>query len=424
MKNHTTTLEAYLQEQQNKNNALAKFLSHPHDGATYTPKEIAQQPYLWRQTAATMADQTEGLKSFLQKAGLYNMKECPNLILTGAGTSDYVGLSLVDLLRTTFKTNCNNWPTTRITTNPDAFLTDNSNYVMLHFARSGNSPESIGVLEMALAHYPNVTHHIIITCNKDGQLANLADQHREKVYSIILDDATNDKGLAMTSSFSNMVVAGQALAHLDDINRFQDLIDRTAKAGEYLMHNYSNVIHDLASPSVTRAFYLGNNELFGAAAESALKVQELTAGQLIAKGEDTMAFRHGPVSAVDSNTLVCFLLSADKYTMRYELDVLYQFRNQFQKLGTQTAVICAQTPEKENNNGDGQDLTHYIAYDPEGEFNIPNYYQANVHVLFGQLFGLFSSYRRGINVDDPSSHNNALYSRTVQGVKLYDRIAE
>ncbi|MEX1137633.1 MAG: SIS domain-containing protein [Balneolales bacterium] len=420
MKTNSTSLEVYLNQLYANKNKLTSLVAHPQNGTTHTPKEIVQQPFLWRKTAALMADQAPKLKSFLTNAGLYNDQDRPNLILTGAGTSDYVGLSLVDLLRIKFKTNCNNWPTTRITANPGAFFSDDQNHVMLHFARSGNSPESIAVLEMALDHFQNVTHHIVITCNKNGKLVNLAKQHTDKVYTIVLDEATNDQGLAMTSSFSNMIIAAQALAHLDNIEQFQDLIERTATAGEYLLKNYSNLIYDLASPALTRAFYLGNNELLGAAAESALKVQELTAGQIIAKGEDTMAFRHGPISAVDSNTLVCFFLSADEFTLRYELDVLFQFRKQFHELGTKTVVVSAQAPEKTSHNGEDESSVHYITYDPDGKLNIPNLYQVNIQVLFGQLLGLFSSYRRDINVDDPTSGDHALYSRIVKGVRLYN----
>ncbi|MEX0686356.1 MAG: SIS domain-containing protein [Balneolales bacterium] len=418
----TSSLDTYLRQEYAEKTQLSKLLfPGKEDGEWHTPIEIAQQPYLWRKTAAMMAGHAQKLKKFFEKAGLFSENK-PNLILTGAGTSDYVGLSLVDLLRITLKTNCNNWPTTRITSNPEAYFTEDSNHIMIHFARSGNSPESIAVLKMALKHFPNVTHHIVITCNKDGELAAMANKYGDKVFSIVLDETTNDKGLAMTSSFSNMVIAGQALAHLDDMDNFQDMIERISKAGEYLLKNYSNLIHDLASPTLTRAFYLGNNELFGAAAESALKVQELTVGQVIAKGEDTMAFRHGPISAVGPNTMVCFFLSADNFTLRYEKDVLFQFRKQFHELGTKTVVVSAHSPSQDGQNGEGEDSVKYITYDPNGIFNIPKMYQVNVQVLFGQLFGLFSAYRRGINVDDPASGLNELYSRTVKGVRLYDRV--
>lgn len=420
MNTTSNALEDYLKKLFTNENKLSELISNPKEGSTHTPREIAQQPYLWRDTASLMADHASNLKSFLDSAGFYNKQDRPNIIMTGAGTSDYVGLSLVDVLRTKFKTNCNNWPTTRITANPETFFIDSQNHVMLHFARSGNSPESIAVLEMALEHFSNVTHHIVITCNKNGQLFKLAKQYPDKVYSIVLNEATNDNGLAMTSSFSNMIIAGQALAHLDDMAEFKDLIKRTALAGEYLLNIYSDDIYNLASPDLTRAFYLGNNELFGAAAESALKVQELTMGQLISKGEDTMAFRHGPISAVDSNTMVCFFLSVDEFTLRYELDVLLQFRKQFHEMGTKTVVVGARTPESMNLNGEIEGSVHYITFDPDNKFNIPNLYQVNIQVLFGQLFGLFSSIRRNINVDNPTEGDNALYSRTVQGVKLYN----
>ncbi|MEX0928125.1 MAG: hypothetical protein WD266_05290 [Balneolales bacterium] len=406
----------YLDRQYAGKNTLSDLLFS--DGkALHTPREIAQQPWTWRQTGALMSRHAPELQAFLQKAGLYNKGNRPSLILTGAGTSDYVGLSLVDLLRNRFATHCHNWSTTRITVSPDVYFTANHNHVLIHFARSGNSPESTAVLDMALRHFPNVTHHLVITCNKDGELARIADEHPDKVYSIVLDESTNDKGLAMTSSFSNLVLAGQALVHLSDMDHFQDLVERMAGAAEYFINTYCDQIYDLASPELTRAFYLGNNELLGAAVESALKVQELTRGRLMAKGEDTMAFRHGPVSAVDSHTLVCFFLSADAFTLQYELDVLYQFSRPFQEMGTKTVVVSAGSQKNDREN---EDYIHHITFDPEAGFNIPKLYQVNIQILFGQLFGLFSAHRRGIHIDDPTSGDHPLYSRTVKGVRLYD----
>jgi tagatose-6-phosphate ketose/aldose isomerase len=196
---------------------------------------------------------------------------------------------------------------------------------------------------------------------------------------------------------------------------FVDLIDRLAAAAEAFIADGADQIDSLVDVDhLRRVVFLGNGDLFGAASESALKVQELTAGAIIAKSEDPLAFRHGPVSAVDANTLVTFFLSADPYTRRYELDVLNQYRSAFHALGARTAVLAADTSEFAVRDG----MTA-LTYDQGGVHRIPRLHQVNLAVLFGQMLGLFASYRMGYDVDEPTS-NSGLYARTVQGVQLYD----
>lgn len=410
-------VKTYLKRYESKVHQLALMINDPDPeaGTVYTPSEIAQQPLLWRKTVKSFKEKATDLKIFLRKTGLFNDIDRPHIILTGAGTSDYVGLSLADLFRTTFKTPSNNWATTRITASPEDYLSHHHKYLIVHFARSGNSPESRAVLELALKDYVDNTFHIVITCNPEGELAKTALLNPDKVYLILLPEESNDKGLAMTSSFSTMVTAGQCLANLDNIDSFESLIENVAESAEYFIDEYADTIFQLADPSVNRAFYLGNKDLLGAANESALKVQELTVGHLIAKAEDTLTFRHGPISAVDANTLVCFFLSEDPFTFRYELDVVEQYYLAFEEIGAKSVIVGS------GNLMDSYSLPiHKFTYDPDGKWKIPYHYQVNIAVLFGQIFGLFASFRRNINIDNPAKQNG-LYSRIVQGVRVYQR---
>lgn len=402
-------------EQGNSNGeALQYLVDHPDPdrGTVHTPGEIAQQPEMWQQTARLVRDRVPDLKRFLEAAGLYSEEASPRIFLTGAGTSHYVGLSVVDLLRQHFGTSCESQPTTRIAPNPDLFFRKEEPTFMVHFARSGNSPESKAVLEGGLECMRETGQHLVITCNSDGTLAEIAQSHPDRVYLLVLPDDTNDQGLAMTSSYTSMVVASQALAYLDRMDAFVDQVDRTAEIGEDVLSKYSNSVDALMSGDVRRAFFLGNNDLYGAATESALKVQELTAGRILAGAEDTLAFRHGPISAVDEHSLVVFYLSARSYTRRYELDLVRQYQDAFEELGADIAVVSPQRPQIEHT-----DNLSLFAYD-EGR-TVPALQQTHISVLFGQLAGLFAAYRSGVNVDEPSVEK-ALYNRTVEGVQIYD----
>ncbi|HEX7072267.1 MAG TPA: SIS domain-containing protein [Rhodothermales bacterium] len=410
-------LNEYLAAFKSEDNALGNLLRNPdgREGIEHTPREIAQQPLLWRRTAKMMRELAPSLTTFLEDAGLFARRNRPTIVLTGAGTSDYVGQSVSDLVRERFNTPVVSFATTRITASPASFFAGDRERLMVHFARSGNSPESVAVLDIALEHHRDRIRHVVITCNADGRLAQRAAENADRVFLIVLDDACNDRGLAMTSSFSDMVIAAQALAHLDDMDGFVRLIDRIASAAEEFIRRHADDIESIADVDVfRRAFFLGNGDLMGAASEAALKVQELTAGRLIAKSDDTLAFRHGPVSAVNGHTLVGFFLSADPYTRRYEIDVLNQYRGAFAALGARTLVFTACASDV-SANGDVILLT----YDPDGQYDIPRLFQVNLAVLLGQMLALFASYKMGYNVDDPTA-DSGLYARTVQGVQIYD----
>lgn len=416
MDSSDTALVEYLAVRKSEENALSRLLRNPdgREGIEHTPREIMQQPLLWRRTARRMRERAAELRSFLSGARLFDAYDRPTIVLTGAGTSDYIGQSVTDLLRERLNTPVLSWPTTRITANPGSFYAGDQARIMVHFARSGNSPESLAALDIALEHHADRIRHVVITCNAEGELARRAQRSPGEVFLVVLDDACNDRGLAMTSAFSNMVVAAQSIAHLDDMDAFVDLIDRTAAAAERFIHHYAGEIDAIADvDAFHRAFFLGNGDLLGAASESALKVQELTAGRLIAKSDDTLAFRHGPVSAVNGRTLVAFFLSADDYTRRYELDVLNQYRDAFAALGAKTLVLTASPADVGRDDG-----LMLMAYDPDGAYRIPRLHQVNLAVLLGQMLALFASYKMGYNVDDPTA-DSGLYARTVQGVRLY-----
>ena len=85
----------------------------------------------------------------------------PPVVLAGAGTSHYIGLSVVDLFRQQFCTSCTSKPTTRMTANPDLYLEGDRPSLMIHFARSGNSPESRAVLEAGLQRMGDQGRHLV-----------------------------------------------------------------------------------------------------------------------------------------------------------------------------------------------------------------------------------------------------------------------
>ena len=170
-------------------------------GLVHTPREIFQQPTTWRRTFQKFLQLAPSLEDFLIDAGLSASAQPPlTVLLVGAGTSDYIGKSLCALLQKEWRCEVRAVPSTDLLTNMEEHVLAGRSYLWISFSRSGDSSEGVAVLKSALERYPEV-HHLIVTCNERGQMAGSFNDHRN-VFSIVLDDEVNDRGLAMTSSFS------------------------------------------------------------------------------------------------------------------------------------------------------------------------------------------------------------------------------
>ena len=95
--------------------------------------------------------------------------------------------------------------TTDIVASPELYISPAVTTLLVSFARSGNSPESVGAVKAA-ERISDKVQHLFITCNAEGELAKLAGE-KENCFSIVLAPETNDRSFAMTSSFTSMYLA-------------------------------------------------------------------------------------------------------------------------------------------------------------------------------------------------------------------------
>ncbi len=302
-------------------NALAKLLDLSREekierGLLYTPAEIAQQPATWESTFSLFQKYRSGLAEFLADAGFgHPTRPNPTVFLIGAGTSDYVGRCLVHVLRRLWKCEVIATPSTSLLTHAEEWLVPGQRYLWISFSRSGDSPEGVSVLESALMRHPEI-HHIIVSCNAEGCMLRCAAGKRQ-AFTVTLGDAVNDRGLAMTSSFSNMVLFGQCMAHVHNVAQYEPILSRLVEAGKTFLPQAADAAAALANESYERACFIGSGALEGVAVESGLKVLELTAGRILTMSESAMGLRHGPMAALDKTTLLVAFLSSDKTVARY-----------------------------------------------------------------------------------------------------------
>jgi len=372
-------------------------------GLYHTLREILQQPQTWRQTYRKVLRFSRSIEEFLTGAGVGSRQL--NVLLVGAGTSDYIGKSVAALLQHEWKCNVQAVPSTDLLTNMEDHVLADRDYLWISFSRSGDSSEGVAVLEQALATYPRVKH-LVVTCNQNGTLARLAK--RDNLFSFVLDDEVNDRGLAMTSSYSNMVVVAQALAHFRTLETYGSIVESLAISGSLVLPVAVNLCQRIVDEKFSRVCFLGTGPLKGAAVESGLKVMELTGGRVVGLTESFLGLRHGPLSAIDLDTLVIGFLSADGRRRAFELDLLQEICAK--KLTEKCLVV---TPFATTNGLEA--FENRLSLDLPGA--ISDLYLPPLFVLVGQFLGLFASIREGLRPDEPSPQG--AISRVVSHVTIH-----
>jgi len=376
-------------------------------GLEHTPREIEQQPATWTRTYQICNSRRSELSAMLRRAGVGRGSSSPTVYLVGAGTSDYIGRALAPLLRRQW--GCDVWamPSTTLLTEFDEYHRPGRDYLWISFSRSGDSPEGVALLQRALDHSREISH-LVITCNKQGKMASLCAEHSDRAFAIVLDDAVNDRSLAMTSSFTNMLLAGQCAANAEELPKFGDVLAQIVEKGRQFLPDAAEVAASMTDLGCTRACFIGSSALRAVAKESALKVVELSAGKVATFVETPLGLRHGPMSSVDGQTMFVAFLSSEPRRRSYELDLLREIDRKH--LGRVRAVVTARDRE------DVSSLTdHALCLDTTADFS--DDYRPILDVMLGQLLGLFASIRNGLKPDSPSP--NGAITRVVQPITIY-----
>ena len=381
---------------------LQGLLSHPvkdqqSAGYSYTAAEIASQPVVWQKTLKSVNGLLPALSEFCRGVS--------RLVLTGAGSSYYAAVSMMPLLKRAFPS-VEAIPSTEILMDPESCF-PRDGFVLVSIARSGNSPESTAVFALAEQLRPREVKHIVITCNSDGELLRMAERCGGRAFRMLLPDESNDKGLAMTASFTSLSIAGFSLGFLRTPSDYTAIVDGLCKAAGPLLTDGSDLASAESSRGYSRMFFLATRPFFGGALEAHLKVQELSGGAVVAKAEDTLGFRHGPMAAVDANSLIVLFLSGNSYRRRYEFDLLRELHDK--RMGKKIIVVCDGT------DGLGQTAADVLDYGPAP--GVTDEVRAPLLAVTGQLLGLFFSLSAGLQPDTPSP--SGIISRVVQGVRIH-----
>lgn len=368
----------------------------------FTEREILGQPELWKETYNKVLRQSDEIKDFLFDNGITTQKNI-NIILTGAGSSAFIGEVAQYAFKKAGYKYAHAIPTTDLVTHFEDLVDIEKHLLLISFGRSGNSPESEAVFDLANKHCNQVTH-LVISCNKNGKLAHKADSH--SAYKFILPPAAEDRGLAMTGSFTSMILASSLIANLSNLENQESKITNIIKAGQNILENSIKPLYQVSNKEFKRIIFLGDGPLMGCARESHLKVQELSDGACIGKFDSFLGFRHGPKAVIDDESLLVYLISNKDSTKRYQVDLIEQIAEQ--NLGMHKLAI--------SNSRKVDSLVDTHIYLPEIS-ELPEHFLALPYVLVAQIIGFFKSLALSLDPDNPS--RNGAITRVVKGVTIY-----
>ena len=354
-----------------------------HLGYFHTLREICQQPETWLKTCDQMLAATGVVRQV--QAGIRS------LTLTGSGSSQYAGECVCFALQNDLNIPVASVAGGTLLTYGGRVLPPERPGLVVSLARSGDSPESRGAIELLLKTEPDI-QHVAVTCNEHGSLTKAWRLH-EKVRVFTLPRETNDESLVMTSSFTNLLLAARFMSMWNGPDEYAQLCKRSSRIAEQLISENFDVLAGIAKSRFQRVVFLGTGPGFGAAREAALKMLEMTAGRVTTLCETYLGFRHGPMSYVQQETLIVAFLSSSPTLRAYEVDLLQELDQK--KLGLSKLVVGEKIPAEVLRNGD-------VAVECHGLEELGDQDSATIHVVVAQLLGFFRCLEEGLRPDSPS----------------------
>lgn len=374
--------------------------------ALFTTTEIYQQPDVWEDLSVTLEKENKSYQTFIRS--IINKHKQTRVIFTGAGTSAFAGDTVIPELNKLNKQDVQfeSIPTTDIVSNPEEYLFKDTPTILVSFARSGNSPESVATVELGKQIVDDF-YQVVITCNKNGQLAkNVQDDPNSIV--VLMPEKSNDKSLAMTSSFSTMVLAAYAIFSGGTFTK--ESAEVLVSNGRTVVDKVGDIVDDILQYQFERVVYLGSGLLAQLSHEGALKMLELSAGKVVAVHDSSLGFRHGPKSILNDKSLVVLFMSQDKYTRKYDLDIL-------RELAEMDNIKIVALTEKDD--VEVKELADWTISVANGDTHINSDFQLGLlYIISAQVLAMKKSIQLGNTPDSPSP--DGAINRVVQGVTIYN----
>ncbi len=333
-----------------------------------TKKEIKEQYLSWDAVTKDMKNRDVGDFKFLDST---------ELVFVGCGTSYYLSLCGEAVYAVITGEPAKAVTASDVFLYPNALFSKRRNYVSVPISRSGETSETLWAArylrdEMKIPG-------IALSCNRGSQLV------KSTVRSLIAENAS-EESVVMTKSFTSMLLIIQWLAALRAGNEsFMRELESLPQHGLRLIDSFEAVAKEISKNEDLKHFiFLGQGPYYGLACEATLKMKEMSLSS--AEAYHSMEFRHGPISILNENSLVVFLMS--ETSKKEEIKLLKEVK----EFGAKALVICDYcTP----------DIRAFAEYHVVLHSNLSDFARLNLYMPILQLLGLHKARQLGINPDNP-----------------------
>lgn len=390
-----------------KNELFGKPLTYYEENhCINTVTEIAQQPAVWRELADTMMQRKEEISVFMDE-----VLSVPDLriVTTGAGSSAFVGETFLYMLAGEMGIRTENVHTTDIISAPDETLFDVPT-LLISYARSGESPESIAAIRFAQKRVKNL-YNIVIVCDKNSSLAKCGYETEQSLV-LNLPEKTCDKGFAMTSSVSCMSIATWCLFHYKEMEEYTGYVRVLAEAMDSQIGGLADRAGAIAENDYRRLIWLGTGALKGLSREASIKSMELSDGYVHAGYDAPTGFRHGPKTVINDETLTIHFISNKEYSRKYDADLANEIIREKQK-----NLVVTVKPDfaKDEITGEDYEVVYQIPKELPENSEMGSYIFS---LVFTQLLSMKKSLDKGYTTDNPCPKGDV--NRVVQGIIIYE----
>jgi glucosamine--fructose-6-phosphate aminotransferase (isomerizing) len=337
----------------------------------HTLEEILSQPGCWGECLKTLDE-----KGQLQET----RKRFPprsEWLFVGCGTSYYIAQAAA--ASWTFLTGlpARAAPASEVLLFPHLIFPDSTGCQPVLISRSGHTSEILKAAEYL--ELKRNTRTLAVSCATHQPLEEISTA---TLYVLPADE----KSTVMSRSFSSMLLSLQALAATyGNQGDFADSLRRLPECSQAALDQLHPRIREFVQGNDFSAYvFLGQGPFVGVANESMLKVKEMSCS--FAQSFHTLEFRHGPKAIVTPETLIGFLLSETGFEA--EREVLQEVKG----LGGTTFVVA--------NHADAatREAADFLV---ELNLEVPEYARLAPYVMAGQLMGLYTGLKKGLDSDRP-----------------------
>lgn len=261
-----------------------------------------------------------------------------------------------------------------------------NNDIFLLLSRSSHTTETV-ITSKILKQ--NGLDSISISSISDGDLI------KNSKYPIILNNL-KEEAITATKSVvgSTMFILYLTFLLANKFNLSKNFIDNS-NTFYSSFYDYASIIEKIILKNNFNKFvFLGSGPYYGVAREAELKVKEMSLSNT--EAFQTLEYRHGHKSVINSDTLIIFLIS--NIGIDYELKVAQEFK----ELGANTLLIGDRISKSKR-------LGNYD-YLIDIDLGVEDTFKTVFYQLFGQLIGYYQAIKKGI---DPTKPKNLDYYVTI-----------